>query len=1084
MIDRRINCSNLSLGSGLSQIAGLTALLPAFILLSGCQLSSSAAPNTVSAPVTTASAVTVTVSGAPDTRLGASTQFTAQVNNTTNTAVTWQVNGVNGGSSASGTISAAGLYTAPAQLPNPSQVNVTAISQASTSASGQITESIWNPVPKIISISATQSSPQSALDLDIKGSAFVSGAQIQVAGSAVPTTIVSSTELQATLPAPATGTSNLAVSVLNPDPGSASSTVMNAQIKVVTISVSGAPDTRLGASTQFTAQISNLSNPAVTWQVNGVPGGSSASGAISSTGLYTAPAQLPNPATVTITAVSQASPTSSGQITESIWNPIPNITSVSATQSSPQSALDLDIKGSAFVSGAQIQVGGSAVPTTIVSSTELQATLPAPAAGTSNLAVNVLNPNPGSASSTVMNAQIKVVTISVSGAPDTRLGASTQFTAQVSNLSNPAVIWQVNGVPGGSSASGTISSTGLYTAPAQLPNPATITITAVSQASPTSSGQITESLWNPTPTISTVAATQTSPDSPLVIDILGSGFAGDAQMQVAGMAVPTVILSSTEVQATLPTPAAGTTAVAVDVLNPDPGSAASAVVNAQIQVVKVPISAAARLLDQTTFGPTLSDMQHVQSIGLNAYIAEQIATPVTPLPDVANPTPAQCLNNPTYCAQSEWWQVALTGNDQLRQRVAFALSEMFVVSTNSINGYFITPFHNILAKDAFANFSTLMKDVTLSPAMGAYLNMLNSAKPGNGQIANENCAREMMQLFTTGTDQLNPDGSLVLDSSGNPMPVYTQAQVQAFARAYTGWTYATAAGAAPAKFPNYTANFDDPMAAVESAHDMASKILLNGTTLPAGQTAEKDLDGALVNIFAHPNVGPFVCRQLIQHLVASNPTPAYVARIAAVFADNGSGVRGDLAAVVNAILMDPEARAGDSDPTAEGGHLREPILYLTAVMRALSFTNTDANSFYGYLNGDTSPLGQVPYAAPSVFNFFPPSYVIPGTNVAAPEFSLENTAAVTLRLTLANRLVYNGISGFKVDLSATSALGLMAATPSNLVDSLDILFTHAQMPANMKTAIINHISTLKDPAQRVRVATYLVITSSQYKIEH
>ena len=154
-------------------------------------------------------------------------------------------------------------------------------------------------------------------------------------------------------------------------------------------------------------------------------------------------------------------------------------------------------------------------------------------------------------------------------------------------------------------------------------------------------------------------------------------------------------------------------------------------------------------------------------------------------------------------------------------------------------------------------------------------------------------------------------------------------------------------------------------------------------------------------------------------------------------------------------------------------------------MRALGYANTDPNSFYGSLNGGTSPLGQVPYAAPSVFNFFPPSYVIPGTaNVAAPEFALENTATVTLRLTLANHLVYNGISGFKVDLSATSALGLMAATPSNLVDSLDILFTHAQMPANMKTAIVNHISTLKDPAQRVRVATYLVITSSQYKIEH
>ena len=683
----------------------------------------------------------------------------------------------------------------------------------------------------------------------------------------------------------------------------------------VTVVLSGAADTRLDASTQFTAQVSNTSNTAVTWQVDGVTGGSSHSGTISTAGLYTAPAQLPNPSQVTITAVSQASAAATGQITESIWNPVPKITSVSATQSSPQSALALDVKGSAFISGAQLQVAGNTVPTTFVSSTELQATLPTPAAAITSLAVNVVNPNPGSISSAIMNAQIKVVAIAVSGAPNTRLGASTQFTAQVSNLSNTAVTWQVDGIPGGSSSSGTISSTGLYTAPALLPSPATVTITAVSQASSSSSGQITEDLWNPTPTISTVTATQTSPDSILTIDVKGSGFADGAQLQVGGISIPTTVLSTTELLATLPTPAAGTTSVAVNALNPNPGSAASAVATAQIQVVKVPISAAARLLDQATFGPTLADMQHVQSIGLNAYIAEQMATPATLLPDVANPAPAQCLKNAAYCAQSEWWQLALTANDQLRQRVAFALSEMFVVSANSINGYAITPFHNILAQDAFANFSTLMKDVTLSPAMGAYLNMLNSYKPGNGQIANENYAREMMQLFTTGTDQLNPDGSLVLDSSGNPIPVYTQAQVQAFARAYTGWTYATAPGTQhrPGS-PTTHRTVDDPMAAVESAHDMASKILLNGTTLPSGQTAETDLERRSRQHLRPSERRPFVCRQLIQHLVASNPTPAYVARISAVFADNGSGVRGDLAAVVNAILMDPEARAGDVRP--------------------------------------------------------------------------------------------------------------------------------------------------------------------------
>ena len=456
----------------------------------------------------------------------------------------------------------------------------------------------------------------------------------------------------------------------------------------------------------------------------------------------------------------------------------------------------------------------------------------------------------------------------------------------------------------------------------------------------------------------------------------------------------------------------------------------------------------------------------------------------TLLADISNPPPAVCVNSTVPCEQSEWWAAALTAPDQLRQRVAFALSEIFVVSTNSENAAAIIPFQNLLVKDAFANFSTLMRDVTLSTAMGNYLNMLNSYKPGNGQIANENYSRENMQLFTIGLNQLNQDGTPKLDASGNMIPTYTQNQVQAFARAYTGWTYASATGGSPTHFPNGTANFDAPMAPVESAHDETAKGLLNGTTLPANQTAEQDLAGALANLFANENLPPFVCRQLIQHLVSSNPSPAYVGRVAAVFVNNGSGVRGDLSAVVRAILEDTEARAGDTNPAMDGGHLREPMLYIANVMRGLGYINTDPTGFYGNLSNYVGGLGEKPYSSPSVFNFFPPNYVIPGSPVNAPEFSLENTASAILRLTLADQLVNNHVSSFSVNLSATSALGLMAASPANLVDSLGVIFMHGQMPTNMRTAIITHITTLTDPAERVRVATYLVITSSQYKIEH
>jgi len=503
--------------------------------------------------------------------------------------------------------------------------------------------------------------------------------------------------------------------------------------------------------------------------------------------------------------------------------------------------------------------------------------------------------------------------------------------------------------------------------------------------------------------------------------------------------------------------------------------------------VTVSATEAARILDQTSFGPTAAGIQNVETIGINAYLNQQFAQPTTQLAAIPlSPLPAVCLtaNNARVCAESEWWQAAVTGNDQLRQRVAFALSEMFVVSTQSVSGAAIPQFHNALANDAFGNFYTIMTDVALSPAMGGYLNMLNSAKPATGQIANENFARENMQLFTLGLYQLNQDGTQQLDGSGNPIPSYTQAQVQAFAKAYTGWTYASATGGTPAKFPNSTANYAYPMAAVETSHDTTAKTLLNGTVLSAGGTAEADLAGALTNIFNDSNVGPFVCTQLIQHLVTSTPSPAYVSRVAAVFANDGNGVRGNMQAVITAIITDEEARAGDTNPSYDGGHLREPVLFITAMMRGLGFNNTDVNGSYFTLSNYSSPLNEEPYFANSVFNFFPPNYVIPGTTINAPEFDIENTATAVLRLSLADSIVNNKISGFSVDLSNTSALGTMAATPATLVSYLNTLLMHSQMPANMSTTIINTITPLTSNAQRVRIAVFLIVTSSQYKVIH
>ena len=690
----------------------------------------------------------------------------------------------------------------------------------------------------------------------------------------------------------------------------------------------------------------------------------------------------------------------------------------------------------------------------------------------------------GGATGGSTGAGTSAISVTMIGAAQTRMGATTQFSATVVSSSNQGVTWAVNGVPGGSSAGGTISTTGLYSAPAMLPVPNTVSVTATSVASGSASATIAEAIWNPVPGLTTAAATQVGNVGSFLLDVRGTSFVSGATLRVGGTGVPTTYVSASELQATI-NPANGTTAVMVDVLNPDPGAAASTSASVQLTVVKVPLAAAARLLDQVTFGPTLADITHVQAVGLNGYLTEQFNAAPTVLPDLPNPLPSACApNNPIPCEQSEWWQAAITGNDQLRQRVAFALAEMFVISTNSVSPNAVIPYQNMLVRDAFGNFSTVLKDVTLSTGMGNYLNMLNSNKPGNGQIANENYARELMQLFTTGLVRLNADGTVRLDAQGNPIPTYTQQQVQAFARAYTGWTYATSTGGAPTHYPNTSPNYSLPMMALDSAHDETAKTLLEGTTLPAGQTAAQDLDGALSNLFNHPNVGPFIGRQLIQHLVMSNPSPAYVGRVSAVFADDGHGVRGNLHAVIQAILLDQDARAGDTNPGYDGGRLREPILYVTNMVRGLGFVNTDANGYYGTLSNYSGALGEKPYGSNSVFNFFPPSYMIPGTVVNAPEFDLENTATVILRLTLADNVVYNRLSGFRADLSATSAFGQMAANPGNLADSLGIVFMHGQMPAAMRTAIVNHISTFSDPAERVRVATYLVITAPQYKVLH
>jgi uncharacterized protein (DUF1800 family) len=689
------------------------------------------------------------------------------------------------------------------------------------------------------------------------------------------------------------------------------------------------------------------------------------------------------------------------------------------------------------------------------------------------------------AASTSASTATSVPVVPVSGPSQVRLGGSAKYSAA------SGVVWSVNTITGGNASIGLISASGMYSPSPTFVAGHSVTIGAATVAKPVVSSSLSVKVLNVLPVLSSGSVTQGAPGTSFSLDVRGSGFLPTSQLLAAGANVPTTFVSSTELQSAISV-APGTATLNIGVLNPN--AAQSAPVSKTLPVQAMPSlspTAAARLLDQTTFGPTLSAINNVQQIGIAAYLAQQFATPTTQMPPIGNPPVATCPDATYRCAQSSFWKNALIANDQLRQRVAFAYSEIFVVSTDMVNARTIPSYHNLLANDAFGNFRQVINDVATSPAMGDYLNMLNSDRAPAGQIANENFARELMQLFTTGLVLINPEGEPELNAQLLPQPVFTEAEVQASARALTGWTYANPTGGVPTSFPNGLPNYDQPMRAIEVSHDTSQKTLLDGVNLPPGQTAEADLAGVIDSIFNHPNVGPFVCRQLIQHLVTSDPSPAYVGRVSTVFANDGAGVRGDMKAVIAAILTDPEARAADNNPAEDGGHLREPILYFTGILRALQFTNTNSQGRYDAATSYSAPLGETPYGAGSVFNFFPPSYVIPGTSINAPEFAQEDTASAMIRLNLADSIVRNHLTSFSIDLSQTSALGKIASATgnagvdsANLVNALDVLFTHAQMPAAMKSAIVAHVTQLPVIGQRVRVATWLVISSNFYQIEH
>ena len=516
---------------------------------------------------------------------------------------------------------------------------------------------------------------------------------------------------------------------------------------------------------------------------------------------------------------------------------------------------------------------------------------------------------------------------------------------------------------------------------------------------------------------------------------------------------------------------------------------------------------AARLLEQATFGVTAGDIAHVQSIGIDAYINEQLAyaptqytaysytphtAPVTCKGDGSNPPDAASLcaraQYSPFQVQRDFFTHALNNPDQLRQRVAFALSQIMVVSSVEIyEAYGLANYENVLLNDALGNYRTLLQDVTLSPTMGHYLDMANSGETNlqTGTVPNQNYAREVLQLFSIGLVALNQDGTQQLDANGAPIPTFGGATIEGFASVFTGWTYPPLAGVS-SHWTN-PINFDGVMVAFPEHHQSGTKALLNGYTVPNGQTPAQDLANALDNIFNHPNVGPFISQQLIKHLVTSNPSPAYVARVAAVFANNGQGVRGDLSALVRAILTDTEAR-GAAPASNIFGHLREPALFITSTMRSLGGRSDGV-----LLRSASSAMGQPIFSPETVFSFYPPSYQIPGTQTVAPEFGIDNAATALARANFINTVIMQGgatpdptVSG-----STGTTINLMplasAADNTALIAQLNQRLMHGSLASNagniILTAANSAAASSTDPLAAARAASYLILTSAQYQVE-
>ncbi|MCU1290093.1 MAG: hypothetical protein JWN60_2322 [Acidobacteria bacterium] len=542
--------------------------------------------------------------------------------------------------------------------------------------------------------------------------------------------------------------------------------------------------------------------------------------------------------------------------------------------------------------------------------------------------------------------------------------------------------------------------------------------------------------------------------------------------------------------------------------------------NSKFSVAEPEAADRTRFMEQATFGPTAALDANIKRAGFSEWLEGQFQAsyPTIPYPDI----PLMPFNEPGNCNGSEnpnnyppdppdlypqcrrdrytmfqvqnwFFKEAFYGEAQLRHRVAWALSQMWVVSgIETQQAAHMVAYHKVLSDRAFGNYRALMKEMTLNPAMGNYLDMMSSTKDN----PNENYAREILQLFTIGVFMLNQDGTLQRDETGNPIPTYTQKTVNNFTKVFTGWGLCEVSGPNCPNRAIGAPNYKDPMILKQSNHDASAKTLLSypgaiSENIDANLDGAAELDLALDNIYNHPNVAPFVSRFLIQHLVTSDPTPAYVGRVAAVFDENRESPS-QLKEVIKTILLDPEARGSvKTDPNY--GKLREPVQLATNLMRHFGVQSADgAAQSDGYIAHMVNQMGQNIFYSPTVFNYYPPDYVVPGPGINGPEFAVMTTGTAISRTNFINAVVFKNIgtdvnsqTGTSINLAEMRFIAASDFTCNQLINALNEKMMHGTLTEQNKQTILKAVRTVPrtNPMLRARMAIYLIATSSQYQVQ-